>query len=121
MNIRRKLLPFLIALVVILLALFELVYFTDPLKKIEIYSFLIDPLILFFILIFLASYLLFTYIFLNSIKGVFFSLFVVLTLFLRMLGYTNWSYIAILFFIVILCIFLFPKRLRAAVKHLNRE
>jgi hypothetical protein len=116
MRIRKKLLPFIVAFVIFCLAIGELVYFVDPTQQISFYTFLINPILLFFILVFFAGYLLFTYIFLNSIKGVFFSLFIVLVLLLRMFGYTNWSYVAILFFIIVLCIFLFPKRLRSALR-----
>jgi hypothetical protein len=103
------------AFAIFITALAELIYFVDPNKKFEIYSFIIDPILVFFILVFLASYLIFTYIFLNSIKGVFFALFVVATLVLRMLGYTEGSYIVILLLIVLLSIVYFrrpPKHLR---------
>lgn len=115
MHMRKRLLHFVIAFTIFLIALFELIYFVDPKQKIEIYTFMIDPIILFFILIFLASYLIFTYIFINSIKGVFFALFVVATLLLRMLGYTEGSYVVILLLIVLLSIVYFrrpPKRLK---------
>lgn len=116
-HMRKRLLHFIIAFTIFLIALFELIYFVDPKQKIEIYTFMIDPIILFFILIFLASYLIFTYIFINSIKGVFFALFVVATLLLRMLGYTEGSYVVILLLIVLLSIVYFrrpPKRLKQA-------
>ena len=106
---RKRLLHFVIAFSIFTILLFELIYFIDPTQKLEIYTFMIDPIILFFILIFLASYLIFTYMFINSIKGVFFALFVVATLLLRMLGYTEGSYIIILLLIVLLCIVYFRK------------
>ncbi len=119
MKIRKQLLPFIVAFVIVCIAIVELIYFFDPAHKIEVYTFLIDPVIVFYLLVFLAGYLLFTFIFLNSIKGTLFSLFVVGALLLRMLGYFNWSYLALLSLIIILSIFLFPKRLRSAVKHLR--
>lgn len=109
MRRRKRLLHFIIAFVIFLIALTELVIFVDPYQKIELYSFIIDPLIIFFFLIFLASYLIFTYIFLNSIKGVFFALFIVATLILRMIGYTQGSYVVILLLIVLLCIVYFKR------------
>jgi hypothetical protein len=109
MRIRKRLLHFIIAFAIFIIALVELIYFVDPYQKIEIYTFLIDPKVIFFILIFLASYLIFTYIFLNSIKGIFLALFVIATLLLRMLGYTEGSYVVILLLIVILCILYFKR------------
>ncbi len=109
MRRRKRLLHFIIAFVIFLIALTELVIFVDPYQKIELYSFIIDPLIIFFFLIFLASYLIFTYLFLNSIKGVFFALFIVATLILRMIGYTQGSYVVILLLIVLLCIVYFKR------------
>lgn len=109
MKIRKRLLHFIIAFAIFAIALFELIYFVDPHQKIELYTFMIDPIILFFILIFLASYLIFTYIFINSIKGVFFALFVVATLLLRMLGYTEGSYVVVLLLIVLLSIVYFRR------------
>lgn len=109
MRTRKRLIHFIIAIAIFCIALIELIYFVDPTQKIEFYTFLIDPKILFFILIFLAAYLIFTYIFLNSIKGIFLSLFVVTTLLLRMLGYTEGSYVVILLLIVILCILYFKR------------
>lgn len=109
MHTRKRLLHFIIAFAIFSIALFELIYFVDPHQKIEFYTFMIDPIILFFILVFLASYLIFTYIFINSIKGVFFALFVVATLLLRMLGYTESSYVVILLLIVLLSIVYFRR------------
>ncbi len=109
MHSRKRLLHFIIAIAIFSIALFELVYFIDPHQKIELYTFMIDPIILFFLLIFLYAYLVFTYIFFNSIKGVFFALFVVATLLLRMLGYTEGSYVVILLLIVLLSIVYFRK------------
>lgn len=109
MHSRKRLLHFIIAFAIFAIALFELIYFIDPNQKIEFYTFIIDPIILFFILIFLSSYLIFTYIFVNSIKGVFFTLFIVATLLLRMHGYTEGSYVVILLLIVLLSIFYFKK------------
>ncbi len=109
MRIRKRLLHFIIAFAIFIIALVELIYFVDPYQKIELYSFIIDPKVIFFTLIFLASYLIFTYIFLNSIKGIFLALFVVATLILRMLGYTESSYVVILLLIVILSIMYFRR------------
>ncbi len=121
MKVRKRLLPFVFAFIIFCIAIFELIYLVDPTKKIELYTFIIEPLVLFFILLFFAGYLLFTYIFLNSIKGVLFALFIVFSVLLRVLGYTSLSYIVILFFILVLIIFLFPKRLRQAVRYINRS
>ena len=117
MQTRRRLLHFIMAFAIFITALFELIYFVDPHQKVEFYSFMFDPIIIFFILIFLASYLIFTYIFLNSIQGVFFALFIVATLLLRMLGYTEGSYVVILLLIVLLSIVYF----RRPPKHLPEQ
>jgi hypothetical protein len=109
MRIRKRLLHFIIAIAIFSLGLIELIYFVDPYQKIEFYTFIIDPRVLFFILIFLTAYLIFTYILLNSIKGVFLALFVVATLLLRMLGYTEGSYVVVLLLIVSLCILYFKR------------
>lgn len=118
MRIRKRLIHFIIAFAIFLVAILELIFFVDPYQKIEIYSFIIDPIVIFFFLIFLASYLIFTYVFLNSIKGVFFAIFVVATLLLRMLGYTEGSYVVILLLIVLLSIVYFrrPPRQKQSAK-----
>lgn len=121
MQSRKRLIHFIIAFAIFAIALFELIYFIDPNQKIEFYTFIIDPIILFFILIFLASYLIFTYIFVNSIKGIFFTLFVVTTLLLRMYGYTEGSYVVILLLIVLLCIVYFKKSQKTDKKPLDKK
>lgn len=109
MRTRRRFITYLLFLLLSLTIIIFVIFFINPSKDVLFLDFAIHPVLIFFILIFLAIYFLFSYILLNKREGTLLSIFILVFFILRYLGITSPVYLVLLFIILFLIEWLYKK------------
>ena len=110
MRTQRKFLPFLYLFLISLLPLGFFMLLVSPDQKIEIFNTVIHPVIFLLTIVFISSFLIFSFLFVNKRRGILASIFIVGLLVLRFYEIRSIYHVLILLAIVLLIEFLHTKR-----------
>lgn len=110
MRSQRKFLPFLYLFLISLLPLGIFMLLVSPEQKFEIYNVVIHPIILLWIMVAISSSFLFSFLFVNTRRGILSSIFIVGMLILRYFEIRNIYHTLLLLAIILLIEFLYSKR-----------
>lgn len=102
MRNRRKYLPFLLSSPILFILIVILAVFWSPSQTLTLFNISISLVIIFFILLFSAFFLLGTYIFKNPLRGLFLGSYILSFLILRYFGFTNLFYPILLLLLTVL-------------------
>ena len=107
---KKKILPFVLAFLVFLLAASVYVVLVNPHEKLSVFSFTVSPTFPFIALLFGVCFCLFFIIFLNTRRAFFVSVFIVTLIMLRIFHYWNLGYITIIFILYFMLEAVFTRR-----------
>ena len=110
MRLQRKFLPFLYLFLMSLLPLGFYLLLVSPDQKFEIFNTVIQPVIFLLTMVFISFFLLFSFLFVNTRRGILASIFVVGLLILRFFEIRTALHALLLLAIILLIEFLFLRR-----------
>ena len=110
MRSQRKFLPFLYLFLISLLPLGIFMLLVSPEQKVEVFDTVIHPVIFLLTLTGISSFFLFSFLFVNTRRGLLVSVFIVGILILRFFGLKSIYHVLILLAIILLTEFLHAKR-----------
>lgn len=110
MRSQRKFLPFLYIFLISLLPLGIFMLLVSPEQRFEIFNTMIHPILFLLTMVFLSSFFLFSFLFVNTRRGLLASIFIIGLLTLRFFEIRNIYHVLILLAIILLIELLYTRR-----------